>query len=378
MDKVMAKCVKTQAEKDNKVAHYIEGLCYAFGTDGFSLNLGEAYKHLSIAAKLGHKKAQRIIDESPVIAGRHLIIPEPIGDCIKVYSRLHAQMYVALDKIEDYYDRHFTSFEDTFTDPNAVYDMYKSYKNAIESFFLDVGDILMEFGIDIEEDEAFCNMLNCLPSNDEWRSIVGEFNAIIDKCKNYNKEKENRPSSYGNFTGSSIVGAITATVLNYAVDTAAEAINSNNDRNKATDILNEFKAIYDKLIKRKAYSDWLLSDCCTIISHTLDELISRGKLYQFDFREWIEREGLTSWDALSEIIEYGKKDKEFAISELLDLIEKRPYDPDLYIALYITDENISHNIYKFMKKYQMEYYLLSMLHPNDPKYKFYEFPLFEL
>lgn len=369
MDKVMAKCVKTQAEKDNKVAHYIEGLCYALGTDGFSLNLGEAYKHLSIAAKLGHKKAQRIIDESPVIAGRHLIITEPIGDCIKVYSRLLAQMVVTVNKIEKYFKDNFTSFKDIYAKPCEILDVYEDF---IKLFYQGVGDVLREFDIDIKKDEYFRDMISALPSCEKRLSFIDEVDAVYDKYENYSKEKENRPSSYGNFTGSSIVGSITASVLNYAVDTAAEAINSNNDRNKITDINNDLKAIYDKLIKKEEYLEWFKTDCRTIITYTLDELIGRGKLYKIDLSEWNKAADV------SEIIEDGESDKESAISELMDLIEKKPYDYGLYVSLYLVDWNLSYDIYDFMKKYQMGYFLLSIINYDDPKYKFYKFPPFSL
>lgn len=379
MDARLVKIIKEKSRFGNAVAQYLLGICYAKGSNGFELDLGVAYKLLRSAADKGHKKALKLINESYIIAGRHLIILNPIRKCIKVRERLLCEASVTREYLQQAYEEKITSFQDIW--PEA-YELYRHYL----SFFCGIRAeaILDYFGDETYKRSLFNDLSKEFPSLDGWKAVLKILENIKGKFDKYQSVKESRPSSYGSFVGGgrgisgAISGAIKASLLNLAIDTAAGAVNQISDHNKLMDIANGFNALYVAIVEQGAYLNWFRDDTVYAIAIVMDELIRQKLLYNIDLESWIDN---TPEDVVENIVSRSKTDinsKNKAVQDLLDLIQKKPYDHTLYVALCRVDSKYAVEVLDFMYKFQMEYFLLKRIYPNDEEIKYYEMPDFTL
>ena len=109
-----------------------------------------------------------------------------------------------------------------------------------------------------------------------------------------------------------------------------------------------------------------------------DELIQKKYLYKIDLESWIDN---SPQDVVEEIVKRGRSDpanKQKAINDLLDLIQKKPYDHTLYVALCRIESQYAVELIQFMQELNMDYFLLIRIYPNDENIKYYELPEFSL
>lgn len=378
MDKRLVKIIRQKAKNGNAVAQYIEGICYALGANGFILDLHLAYKYLKKSADNGHKKAMKVLENTYCIAGRNMVFLEPICNCIKVRERLFCSGTLKMQYLQENYADKIKSFQEIF--PEA-FELYRSY---LMFFCFDVENILDYFGDDTYHNEYFQFLSQDFPSISGWDQMLKIIGSVKEKYERYEKAKQSRPSSYGNFVGGGqgirggISGALKASLLNFAIDAGADTVNRYSDHNKLMDIYNDMDALYKALVEKGTYLQMFKQDCLYAGAFAMDELVNKKYLYKVDLESWIDN---TPVDKVEEIVKRGKSDpanKQKAIDDLLDLIQKKPYDHTLYVALCRIESQYAIDLIKLMQELNMDYFLLIRIYPNDENIKYYELPDFSL
>lgn len=378
MDKRLVKIIKQKSRFGNSVAQYIEGICYALGANGYELDLFAAYKLLRKSADNGNKKALKALESSYTIAGRKLIFLEPIRDCIKVRERLYTSGTLKRQYLQEQYAEKITSFME------IVPEGFEMYRNYLMFFCFDVEEILNYFGDKTFHDKFFQALSKDFPSIKGWDQVMKKIGEIREKFEKYQRIKQSRPSSYGNFIGGGqgikggISGALKASLLNLAIDATAGTINQYSDHNRLMEIYDSFNSIYNSIVEKGLYLHWFKYDCIFAAEVAFDDLIRRKYLYKIDINSWAEN---TPSNVVEEIVKRGRSDpanKQKAINDLLDLIQKKPYDHTLYVALCRIESQYAVELIQFMQELNMDYFLLIRIYPNDENIKYYELPEFSL
>ena len=319
-------------------------------------------------------------ESSIIVGGSRIVIDKPMRDFMAVYARLCEGIIVARIKLKEKFRREIKSYEYLFPEG---FDMYM---NSLSMFCEDypVPSVLRALFKDKNEGKKVTNELlsicireNILPGVYTWAQAYNEIEVIREKFEQYKIDKAFRPDTYGNFRGGgygirgALTGALKASLLNLAVDTVAGVANQAIDHSRLGNIGNELNGLYNKLVQNDLYLKLFEEDCHVIRNMLLGVLIKNGYLPNIEGYE-----DDTPFDTLKEIFNSSKIDIEHydkAISDIGDRIQKKPYEPLLYITLCEINPKRESEIYDFIKKNKMEWaYILTRYRNTLPKPEQYD------
>lgn len=368
------------AEEGNLHMAAFSGFIYA-ETDFVKHDYDKAYKFLKFAADNGDKTVEKHLNNSLTIGDRHLVIFDDTRKFMAVYAWLYKEMMESRNALKVNFAS-IKSCAEFFPKENDYYpnDGFTIYSSMLESFCkYSISEILNALKVNwITGEEIYCTVFDnpqmsadeILPGIKMWVQASNNLKKIKIKYEQHKKEMESRPSSYGTFIGGGrgiiggLTGALKASLVNMAIDAAAGAVNQASDNKLLTDINNEITKTYNTVMKN--YSDMFVFDCRIFMNLTLGMLIERNVLSNFDFKTAIPKE------TLNKILEDGKNNSEsykLALDKIGEVIQFRPYNPELYAALCRFAPEYENDVLEFMRKNKMEVaFLLAMDREFDYNY----------